>query len=275
MTERWRGGVRIAAVVAPIVVAAPASLLDAVVTSTGAALILVLVVVAVAASGDRLAGVVGALVAAASFDWFLTVPYHQFAIFSRDDLETAVLLLAIGLGVTEIAQWGRRQQASSSRRQGYLAGVAHVAALAAEGRSPRELVATIEAMILDVLDLDTCRYVPPGSVDGDAGDRPVIARDGSVRWDGRTVDVRREGLPGLDAIVLPAGRAQDSMAQDSIARPATGSRGCGGYFLLTASTEVRRPDREELLVAVTLAEQVTGPETTTEPDRRESSRREI
>jgi K+-sensing histidine kinase KdpD len=60
--------------------------------NTDAALALILVVVAVAASGHRLAGVL----AAAWFDFFLTVPYERFTITRRADVETTVLLLAIG-----------------------------------------------------------------------------------------------------------------------------------------------------------------------------------
>jgi hypothetical protein len=40
-----------------------------------------------------------------------------------DDVEALVLLLAVGLAVTELALWGRRQQAGSSRPRGYLDGV--------------------------------------------------------------------------------------------------------------------------------------------------------
>lgn len=71
--------------------------------------------------------------AAASFDFFLTAPHYQFAILQRDDIETAVLLLAIGVAVSEIAWWGRRQSAQSSQRAGYLSGVALAARLAADG----------------------------------------------------------------------------------------------------------------------------------------------
>ena len=38
-----------------------------------------------------------------------------------------------------------------------------------------------------------------------------------------------------------------------------GRDGDGGRFLLTAASRVRRPNREQLMVAATLAEQVTVP----------------
>lgn len=55
---------------------------------------------------------------AASFDFFLTRPFYEFAIAGRDDVETAVLLGAIGVAMTEIMQWGRRHQARSVRHDG-------------------------------------------------------------------------------------------------------------------------------------------------------------
>ena len=176
MTTRGSAGIRCAAVAAAVVVAAIASLLRELLTSTGAALVLVLVVVAVSVAGDRAAGVLAALSAALSFDFFLTVPYYQFAIFAREDLETAILLLAIGVAVTEISLWGRRQQSQSGRREGYLAGVAHAARMAADGYPTEDLVATVGRMINDVLDLDDTRYEPVERAHGGAtraaGPRP-------------------------------------------------------------------------------------------------------
>ncbi len=67
---------------------------------TNAALILVVVVVAVAALGSRVAGAVRSLSAAASFDFFLTRPYQTFDITASADIETAVLLLVVGLIVS-------------------------------------------------------------------------------------------------------------------------------------------------------------------------------
>lgn len=237
MTEQAHVGVRVAAVAGPVVVAAAASLVRAALAGTGAVLLLVLVVVAIGVAGDRPAGVLAALSAAASFDFFLTVPYYTLTIVGRDDVETAVLLLAIGIAVTEIAQWGRRQQGRSGRREGYLTGVAHAARMASDGSRHSDLVHTVERMITDVLELDSTSYEPSVERFEPSG-RPVLNRDGVVSWRGQVIDVARDGLPTMDLIELPAGRDG------------------GGRFLLTASSRVRRPDPEQLAVAVTLAEQV-------------------
>src|SRR5512144_1861300 len=122
-----------AAALVPVAVGALLSLVRELVANNTAPLVFVLVVVAVAATGYRLAGLVAAVVSAASFDFFLTQPYLQFAIAERDDIEAAVLLALIGLAVTEIALWGRRQQARASTRAGYLHGVVSAARLAASG----------------------------------------------------------------------------------------------------------------------------------------------
>jgi len=207
-----------------------------VVATTNAALLLVLVVVGVAATGSRVAGVVAALSGALWFDVLLTAPYGMLAIADRDDVETAVLLTVTGLAVTEIAMWGRRQQSRSSRREGYLAGVAAVARIVASGESSLpDLVERVARQISDVLDLDACRFEPTPAADG-----VLIDRNGTTTWDGHEIDVDRDGLPTMDEISLPVEHGGTSY----------------GRYVLTSSTAVRRPDREQLLVAVTLAEQV-------------------
>jgi K+-sensing histidine kinase KdpD len=198
------------------------------------------VVVAVAATGYRAAGLVAAVVSAASFDFFLTQPYLQFAITERDDVEAAVLLALIGLAVTEIALWGRRQQARASVRAGYLEGVVSAARLAAAGVTPpSDAVELIGRQIVDVLELDACRFDASPQADAD---RPRLQVDGSLTWRGRVVDVEREGLPTLDVIEL----AVTSAGVDR------------GRFLLVSTSAVRRPDRERRLVAVALADQAAA-----------------
>src|SRR5262249_33297523 len=105
--------------------------------NTDAALAMILVVVAVAANGYRLAGILAAVSAAAWFDFFLTQPYERFTITRRADIETTILLLIIGIAVTELAVWGRRQQSAASRRAGHLRGInAAAQSVAARGPPP-------------------------------------------------------------------------------------------------------------------------------------------
>lgn len=228
-----------AAVLAPVVVGALLSLVREQIANNNATLVFVLVVVAVAASGYRAAGLLAALVSAASFDFFLTQPYLTFTINDRDDVEAAVLLALIGLAVTEIALWGRRQQARASTRAGYLEGVVAAAQLAASGTtSPSDVVELVGRQIGDILDLDACAFDPGPS----QRDRPRLEAGGGITWRGRAVDVDREGLPTLDVIELPVTSA-------GVDR---------GRYLLTSTSKVRRPDLERRQVAVTLAEQAAA-----------------
>ncbi|WP_199737896.1 DUF4118 domain-containing protein [Cellulomonas sp. PhB150] len=226
---RSHGSVVIAyALAAPLVVAAALHVAGSSVTPTTAALVLVLVVVAAASTGIRAAGVLAALSAGAWFDYFLTRPYESFKVTDPDDIQAAVLLLLVGIAVSELALWGRRQQARSSRRAGYLAGVLGAADLVAV-RAP-ELAEAVCRQIVEVLGIDACRFEPDAR-----GGSTTLTHDGSVVQRGHDVDVARHGLPTDDVIALDAGH---------------------GRFLLTSSTRVVRPTIEQRRVAVLLADQV-------------------
>ena len=80
------------------------------------ALVLVLVVVAVGSFGNRFAGVLAALSAAAWFDFFLTKPYETFNITYRPDLQTEISLLVVGLAITEICGTRSRPPEGRLRR---------------------------------------------------------------------------------------------------------------------------------------------------------------
>jgi K+-sensing histidine kinase KdpD len=164
------------ALAGPLLVSSVIAGLRDVLSNDNAALALVPVVVIVAAAGDRVSAIVAALSCAAWFDFFLTRPYYTFTINDRDDIETAVLLVLVGLAVTEIALWGRRQQGRASRRHGYLDGVVSAAQMAAEGNTPSSAVLTFVAdQILEVLGVDRCEFKP-----GNPGPHPRINQDGSV-----------------------------------------------------------------------------------------------
>jgi K+-sensing histidine kinase KdpD len=229
-----------AAAVVPLVACAVLSLFRESIANTNAVLCLVLVVVAAAATGIRAAGPVAAVSAAAWFDFFLTEPYQHFTIADRADIKTAVLLVLVGVAVSEIALWGRRQQARASREQGYLHGVIGTVATVGAGRTSVEsLVERVCAQIVDVLQIDRCRF-DPGT---DSGGEPVLAHldeDATLTYDGHRYDVDRLGLPTDTAIALP-------VHSGGVVH---------GRLLLTAATRVVRPSREQLRVAGALADQV-------------------
>jgi hypothetical protein len=224
-----------AALVGPLAVCAVLAGLRDVLPNDNAALVLVLVVVAVAAAGHRPSAIVAALSSAVWFDFFLTRPYYTFTINSRDDIETAVLLVLVGIAVSELALWGRRQQARASRGQGYLDGVVSAAHMAAEGDTPPEAVVTFVAdQISNVLGVDQCRFKP-----GRPGPHPRINRDGSVTREGNPIDVERGGLPTNDVIDIVVDRHGRIL----------------GHFEMVSASHVVWPTLEQRRVAVTLAEQ--------------------
>jgi K+-sensing histidine kinase KdpD len=242
---RNRSAVITAALLAPLATCAALSLFRSEVTNTTAALILVLLVVAAASTGDRIAGLSAAVSSSVWFDIFLTQPYGRLAITDRNDIEATVLLVLIGAAVTELALWGRREQARASRRSGYLDGVLSTAEIVTLRRTSREhLLDHVANQITGVLGIDASRYVPGPLSDPRV---PVLDHDGRVTRQGRVIDVERDGLPSNDEIALAVRRADSTL----------------GHFRLTAAAGIARPSLEQRRVAVLLADQVgpamTGP----------------
>ena len=224
----------------PFAACAVLATIRATITAATAVLVLVLVVVAAAATGDRVAGVLAALSSGAWFDFFLTEPYQRFTIADRDDVEAAVLLVVISLAVTEVALWGYRQQAQAARRSGYLDGVLGAARAVAEGDVPgRAVVDVVARHIAEVLGADACRFV-----DGPVHDTriAVLDHDGVLTRDGHAIDVDRVGLPSNEYVAVPVRRGSQVV----------------GHFLVTATSRLTYPSREQRRVAVLLADQVAA-----------------
>jgi K+-sensing histidine kinase KdpD len=201
--------------------------------NTDAALVLILVVVAVAAIGYRLAGAVAALSAAVWFDFFLTRPYERFTITRAADIETTVLILVIGVAVTEIAVWGRRQHVAASRRAGYLEGINAAAEAVAVGGSPSALIDQVCVQLTRLLSLRSCRFEY-----GVAGlGRPArLQHDGQLVTAGASV-AERDGLPADTELLVE----NHAILQ--------------GRFLMSPEPG-SRPTLEQRLVAVAFADQV-------------------
>ena len=206
------------------------------VTNTNAALVLVLVIVAAAASGNRAAGLLAALSSAAWFDFFLTRPYQTFTITRRNDVETTILLLAVGVGVTEIALWGRRQQERADQEAAYLADIRSTAEATALRSAGNELVSVVSDQLTQLLGLRESRFQYGAA---GLGGPARLRRDGEVEWHRKVWDVQHDGLPvgtDIELLVQNHGRLL-------------------GRFLLAAAPD-SRPTLAQRLVAVTLAHQV-------------------
>ncbi|ATZ22955.1 DUF4118 domain-containing protein [Streptomyces lavendulae] len=176
----------LAALVVPFAVALALVPLRTDLSASNAALVMVVAVVAVAALGTRTAGALAALSAAAWFDFFLTPPYRRFAIADRADVETAVLLLLVGLAVSQMALRARRLRAVAVTGSGHLSRLRVAARLAEDGGSPEAVVEHVRRELLGLLDLRGCRF-EYGSL---MGHRPRLEHDAGVwlRHGGRIVE---------------------------------------------------------------------------------------
>jgi hypothetical protein len=222
------------AVVAPLIAAAVLLPFRASWSNTNVALLLVVVVVvAVAAIGNRVAGAIAAVGAAVWFDFFFTLPYERFTIRSPADVTTFVLLLVVGVIVSQLAAYARRLKVVAITDAGYLAQIHQAASLTQTAKSPGDVVDHVRGQLIAVLDLQECRF-EYGSL---LGHPPRLEPDGTVlaargRW-----DVEQAGLPAeeIELRVFGGGQYHGRFMM----RPKPGSR----------------PSLQARLVAVTLADQ--------------------
>jgi hypothetical protein len=196
-----------------------------------ALLLVVVVIVAVAAIGNRAAGAVAAIGAAVWFDFFFTLPHERFTIRSSADVTTFVLLLVVGVIVSQLAARARRLKAVAITDERYLAQIHQTAALTA--KSPDAVVQHVRQQLIGPLDLRECRF-EYGSL---LGHPPRLEPDGTVvtghgRW-----DAEHAGLPAEDLELRVFGNGQ--YYRRFMLTPAPGSR----------------PSLQARLVAATLAEQ--------------------
>ena len=128
------------------------------IANANVALVLVVAVVAFASSGRRSAAALAAVAAAAGFNLFHTQPYLSLRISSRDDLETALLLLVVGLVVGEIALRGRRARALAVKERQDLQSLTGLGALVAEGEDPSYVLLATASELTHLLGLVDCRF---------------------------------------------------------------------------------------------------------------------
>jgi hypothetical protein len=128
---------------------------------SNAALILVLVVLASAVVGGRWGGATSAVVSALCFDFFFTRPYYSLTINNRDDIETTIVLLIVGLAVGELVVRTRRsrQVARVSRRE--VEQVRRVSALGAGGEAAGKLIQIMQRELVEALGVRGARFERP------------------------------------------------------------------------------------------------------------------
>jgi K+-sensing histidine kinase KdpD len=222
-----------AAVLAPLAAAAVLLPFRASWSNTNVALLLVVIVVAVAAIGNRTAGFIAAVSAAAWFDFFFTRPYERFAITKSADITTAVLLLLVGLAVSQLAARARQLQVIAITDAAYLAQIHDAASLTQTARSPHAVVELVTEQLIGLLGLEACRF-EYGSL---LGHPPRLEPDGTIAVRHRNWEVERWGLPAAEIEL----------------RTFCNGQFCGRFMLRPKPGT--KPSLQARLVAVTLADQ--------------------
>ncbi|MEU6341399.1 DUF4118 domain-containing protein [Streptomyces sp. NPDC046977] len=223
-----------AAVLLPLAAAAALLPFRAHLSAPLVALVLVVAVVAVAVLGSRAAGAVAALSAAAWFDFFFAPPYERFTIAGPGDVATAVLLLVVGLAVSQLAARTLRLEAVAVTDADHLARIHETARLTQSAPSPHRVVQHVGDQLVSLLQLRGCRFEYGTLV----GHPPRLESDGTIFWGRNAWDADCQGLPDteVELRVFHNGRFH-------------------GRFMLRP-TPGAVPSAQARLVAVTLADQV-------------------
>ncbi|MGY4983558.1 DUF4118 domain-containing protein [Streptomyces sp. 900105755] len=132
-----------------------------------------------------------ALSAAAWFGFFLTRPYQPFDINASADIETALLLLAVGQIVARLAAHARRLEAVTVTDAACLARIHSTADLVQSARSADTVVDHVRGELTALLGLSGCRF-QYGTL---LGQPPRPATDGGIAVGHRSWDLERSGWP--------------------------------------------------------------------------------
>jgi hypothetical protein len=89
--------------------------------------------------------------AAVWFDFFFTLPYERFTIRSSSDVTTFVLLLVVGVAVSQLAAYARRLKVIAITDAGYLAQIHETASLAQRARFPEAVVEHVREQLIGLL----------------------------------------------------------------------------------------------------------------------------
>jgi K+-sensing histidine kinase KdpD len=128
--------------------------------ASNVALVMVVVIVFAATFGGRLAGAVTSLAAALSFDYFHTQPYYSLHIDNREDIIGAVLLLAVGLIVGELATLRAASRREVVAHASGASRLEDVASVVAAGADLDEIWPIVRRALTEQLDLAECRFEP-------------------------------------------------------------------------------------------------------------------
>jgi hypothetical protein len=177
-----------------------------------------------------------ALVSVMAFDFFLTRPYLSMRIDSADDIETATLLLIVGLIVGTVAARERRARVAAQDLRSEVRRIAYLADMVASGAPAADVIMAAQHELAELLELEEARFE---SAPYDFVDLPLLERSGVVSGQRSHRFVR-------DAFALPASGVELRVLASG--RPV-------GRFILLPKPNVG-VSLEHRVVAVALADQV-------------------
>jgi K+-sensing histidine kinase KdpD len=163
-------------------------------TNVNVALTLMVIVVVAAAVGGRAAGALSAVAAALSYDFFQTEPVHSLRIGSRNDIETAILLLVAGLIVGQIGARAQLLGVAVDSGRSEIRRLHRLADLAARGVPASEVIDAAVSELTDLLSLRSCRFEAKPFV----GTFERLERSGVVNRPRALITWTRAGRHGLE-----------------------------------------------------------------------------
>jgi len=160
-----------------------------------------LVVVVAAAVGGRAAGLISALSAALSYDFFLTTPYHSLRVDSIAQVITVLLLFGTGLVASLAGRARRRRTAEADIQAGILALLNTTTHAAAAGENTDQIAAEGLATVLDARRVVVRRGDPEHEVVvADIGDHEApldVDRLTNLDGEGHILDARPPRGPAV------------------------------------------------------------------------------
>jgi K+-sensing histidine kinase KdpD len=125
------------------------------------------------------------------FDFFFTLPYNRFTIRNSADVNMFVLLLVVGVAVSQLAACARRRKVVAITDAGSLAQIHETAALTKAARFPKAVVGHVRQQLITLLDLQECHF-EYGTL---LGHPPMLEPDGLVLAGRSRWDVEKEARP--------------------------------------------------------------------------------
>jgi K+-sensing histidine kinase KdpD len=177
-------------------------------------LVLALAVVAAGRWSGRRGGVVAAVMAATSFEFFFTKPYLSLKIETVDDFYVTIALLFVGLLTGGLSARAQRDKRLVVRRESDAEAVRRLLDIASTSPT-REVERAVRDELMRLLELTDCSFTP------DAVELPTLSNTGALPA-GNFVH-RRDGfqLPERLAIEVTArGKAVGSLV--CVAKPGVG-----------------------------------------------------